>query len=124
MWTDYQWGDNYYHNFAGPRPGILGELAPDHEFMEAHGTFGTVIKVDSADIIVSDQNGGEKLITVSTSTIMKDQQNSITLSDLKPNDSVVIIGEPDASGTISAKLIRVLPPNSNQPTNGQPNPQQ
>ncbi len=106
----YQWGDNYYHNFAGPQPGILGEFSPGHEFMEAHGTFGTVIKIDPTDIVVQDQSGKEKVIVVSSSTVMRNRQNVVTLNDLKLNDGVVIIGEPDASGTINAGLIRVLPP--------------
>ena len=112
----YQWGDNYYHNFAGPKPGILGEFSPGHEFMEVHGTFGKVIKVDPEDLVVQDQNGAEKIISVSSTTVMRNLQNIISIKDLKIDDGVVIIGEPAASGTIEAKLIRVLPP---PPTNNQ-----
>ncbi len=112
----YQWGENYYHNFAGPRPGILGEFAPGHEFMESHGTFGTIIKIDPSDLVVRDQFGSEEIINVSSSTVMRNHQNLVTLKDLKLDDGIVVIGEPAASGTIEASLIRVLPPLPSNPS--------
>ena len=112
----YQWGENYYHNFAGPRPGILGEFAPGHEFMESHGAFGTIIKIDPSDLVVRDQFGSEEIINVSSSTVMRNHQNLVTLKDLKLDDGIVVIGEPAASGTIEASLIRVLPPLPSNPS--------
>ena len=112
----YQWGENYYHNFAGPQPGILGEFAPGHEFMESHGTFGSIIKIDQSDLVVKDQSGSEEVINISSSTVMRNHQKFVTLKDLKLNDGVVIIGEPAASGTIEASLIRVLPPLPSNPS--------
>ena len=112
----YQWSENYYHNFAGPRPGILGELTPGHEFMEPHGTFGTIIKIDQSDLVVRDQSGSEEVINISSSTVMRSHQSVVTLKDLKLNDGIVVIGEPAASGTIEAGLIRVLPPPPTNPS--------
>jgi len=104
----YEWGDNYYRDFGGPKPGTLAELGPGQQFIQPHGTTGDVITVDQADIVVKDDDGAEKIIEIASTTPIMLGRTQITISGIHTDDNVVIIGEPDASGTIAAQFIRVL----------------
>ena len=61
----------------------------------------------------------EKIILVSDATIIKRFQDTIKLADLKVDDYIVVIGEPNNAGQIEAKLIRLMPP---EPKNALPKP--
>ncbi|MFA5048161.1 MAG: hypothetical protein WC516_04025 [Patescibacteria group bacterium] len=105
----YQWGDNYHQNFAGPKQGFVRNLM-DRDFTEAHGVFGQIIKVDGASLAIKGKDNMEKIIFVGGSTTINMFNKIIKLSDLKIDDNVIVIGEPDSAGRIEAKFIRVLPP--------------
>ncbi len=117
----YKWGDNYSRNFAGTRfsfgSGIAGIMdARGQNFMPGHGTFGTVIKVENSsstpDIVVQDQNNSERVILITKDTIIEKFRDIINIYDIKVNDHVVIIGSPDNSGQVEARLIRIMPSGS------------
>jgi hypothetical protein len=113
----YRMGDNYHRNFAGPRRGFefgFGEM----DFVESHGTIGQIIKLDGQSIIIRGRDNLEKIIIVDNKTIINYFRDSINLNDLKIDNLIVVIGEPNSSGQIIAKLIRVLPPTPA----GQPGP--
>jgi len=103
-----RWSDNYQRNFGGPRGGFPGGFG-DQDFIEANGTFGQVIKIDGATLVVGGRNDIEKVILVKDVTAIKRLQETIKLSDLKVDDFVVVIGQANGSGQIEAKLIRVMP---------------
>src|SRR3989338_5090536 len=43
----YRWGENYQKNFGGPRRGFLGGFFSDRkDFIDSHGAFGQIIKID------------------------------------------------------------------------------
>lgn len=42
----YRWGENYHQNFAGPRGGFFEDFYDNKDFIEAHGVFGEIIKID------------------------------------------------------------------------------
>ena len=107
----YAWGENYERNFGGPHRGIFGFM-PGDGFMNAHGTFGSVlnINVPSSTLIINGQDNIEKTVLVSSSTILREGRDAVQLSNLKVNDPVVVVGSPNDRGQIEAKLIRVLPP--------------
>jgi len=96
-----RWADNYNQNFAA-----------------AHGVFGQLIKVDGSNLVIKGQDNLEKIVVTGTSTSIVEFRNAIKLGDLKINDNVVVIGEPNDLGQIDAKLIRVMP----AITPGQPSP--
>ncbi|KKU72725.1 MAG: hypothetical protein UX98_C0018G0004 [Parcubacteria group bacterium GW2011_GWA2_47_26] len=107
----YRWGENYHRNFGGPRGGFLKEFFSDRmDAIESHGTFGQIIKIDSNTIIVKGRNNVEKIIIVENDTTITRFRKTVELSDLKIDDYVVIIGNPNDTGQIKAKFIRVLPP--------------
>ncbi|MFA6354441.1 MAG: hypothetical protein WCX12_02035 [Candidatus Paceibacterota bacterium] len=108
----YQWGENYFRGVAGPRGGFPDDFR-NGGYLRGNGIFGSIISVASSTLIIQDQNNIEKNILVSKETVIRRFRDSITASDLKPNEKVTVIGSPNSSGQIEAKLIRVvsdLPP--------------
>jgi hypothetical protein len=114
----YRWGENYHRNFAGPRGGFLGDFRRgflDRDYINAHGVFGSIIKIDSstdvgraATIIVESGDNVEKNVLISDKTIITNRREAIKASDLKVDDRVVIIGSPNEQGQIEARFIRVF----------------
>jgi hypothetical protein len=110
----YRWAENYHRMFAGPKAGLLKDWRKVHfdDFIESHGTFGEIIKIDGNNLIVKGRRDIEKVIIVSEKTVIKSGFKNIKLSDLKIGDIIVIIGSPNEKGQIEAKIIRVFPPKS------------
>jgi hypothetical protein len=113
----YLWAENYHRMFAGPKAGFLGSLRmppfpPFDEFIEGHGTFGEIIKIEGNSLVVKGRGNVEKVIIVTEKTVIKSGREDIKFSDLKIGDMIVIIGSPNDKGQIEAKLIRVFPPKS------------
>lgn len=105
----FRWGENYHKNFAGPRGGFFNEFS-GKDFIDAHGIFGQIIKIDGQTIVIEGQDNVEKIILVKEDTTIRSLRDNIKLSDLKVNDYIVVIGDPNDAGQIEAKLIRVVPP--------------
>lgn len=116
----YQWGENYARNFAGPRGGIINDMRGG-DFMGAHGVFGEIIKNDNTSLIIKGEDGTERAVSVGADTLINKFKDKIAVGDLKINDRVSVIGAPNSSGQIEAKLIRVLPamPFAEPPFRGQ-----
>jgi hypothetical protein len=109
----YSWSQNYYPNFVGRTATGPG---PDGGSMMAHGVFGPIISIDSPGLVVQDMNGNtEKDIMTSTDTVIRDLNSDIPFGDLEVNEQIVVIGSPDNSGQIEARLIRVIPAPSSLP---------
>lgn len=108
----YRWAENYHKNFAGPRGGFLGNwrsMPPlPGDFIESHGTFGEIIKIDENVIIIKGKDEIEKTALASPETVIHRGRKTIKIFDLKVNDRVVIIGSPNEEGQIEAKLIRAF----------------
>jgi hypothetical protein len=105
----YEWGDNYYKNFAGPSGGFINDFGHD-DFIQAHGVFGQIIKIDGLNLIINSNEKTEKIILINNDTIIRRFRDSLKSADLKVNDFLVVIGQPNEAGQIEAKLIRLMPP--------------
>ena len=108
----FRWADEYHRNFGGPQGGIFGDfMGMDREFPNANGSFGQIIKIDTTanTLTIKDPSNVEKNILVDAKTNIVLQRNNIKLSDLKVDDNIVVVGEPNSSGQIEAVLIRVMP---------------
>jgi hypothetical protein len=108
----FKWADEYHRNFGGPQGGIFGDfMGMDREFPNANGSFGQIIKIDTTanTLTIKDPSNVEKNILVDAKTNIVLQRNNIKLSDLKVDDNIVVVGEPNSSGQIEAVLIRVMP---------------
>ena len=108
----YRWAESYHKNFAGPRGGFLDDWRsfPKGDFISAHGVFGQIIKIEESAIIIKDGNNMERIVAVKDGTIIERLRETVKISDLKVDDYIVVIGEPNDSGQIEAKFIRLLPP--------------
>jgi len=127
----YRWAENYHQNFAGPRGGFFGDVSGQgQDFIEAHGTFGQIIKIDpsassgqapsassgqapsassgQATLIIKGRDNVEKIILLKQDTTIRSPRETVKPSDLKVGDYVVVIGEPNISGQIEAKFIRIM----------------
>lgn len=105
-----KWSDNYHKNFGGPQEGFLKGF-DDKNFMEANGVFGQIIKIDGSTIVIKGRDNTEKSILTDDSTVIRRLKDTIKISDLKNDEYIVVIGEPNDSGQIIANFIRVMPPN-------------
>ena len=108
--------DGYYKAF-GPgdqrRTGPFGSFFDDQT--DTHGVAGKVIDNTANSLIVEDNENIEKTVVFSTSTIIRKQRTTLTTTDIKNGDFVVIIGSPTTDGKITAKIIRIVPPPTAEP---------
>lgn len=102
------WIENYHMNFGGPRGGFFRDF-DDRDFMGAHGTAGQVIKIQDSDIVIKGRDNVERIVKVSDNTIISRFRDSIKIADIKVDEFIVVIGEPNKDGQIEAKFIRVMP---------------
>jgi hypothetical protein len=105
----YRWGDNYHKNFAGPQGGFLLRDFNGREFIDSHGVFGQIIKIDNSTIVTRGPDQMEKIILVNNKTIINRLRDKIKITDLKLDDFIVVIGIPNNMGQIEARLIRLVP---------------
>lgn len=110
----YGSGDNFHRMFGAPehrdmmdRDGMRGLMGG--EFTSAYGTTGTIVKINLPTIIVAGTDKVEKVVVVNEKTILRHLRNDVKNEDLKVGDPIIVIGSPNASAQIEAKLIRVLP---------------
>ncbi len=116
-----RWGENYHRNFGGPRGGFFDGFGfGDRDFIDANGVFGQIIKIEGSTLVVKGRADVEKIVLVSEKTIINRFRETIALTDLKVDDYIVVIVEPNDAGQIVAKLIRVMPPPKFQPMSPPP----
>ncbi len=108
----YRWAESYHKNFAGPQGGFFGDWRgtsiPPGDFIEGHGTFGEIIKINDSDFVIKGQADLEKIVIIKENTILEKGRMAIKKEELKVGDQVVIIGSPNEQGQIEAKLIRIF----------------
>ena len=104
----YRWGENYHRNFGGPRSGFSGNFF-EKDFIESHGTFGQIIKIDGNTLVVKGRDNAEKIIVAKNDTTIRKQRDVASTNDLKINDYIVIIGAPNDQGQIEATFMRIMP---------------
>lgn len=111
----FKWAEDYHRNFAGPKMGFFGDFTNmENQFPNPNGVFGQIININGNTLTVKETDGDntEKTILVGDKTTIIMQRKNIKLFDLKVDDKIVVIGNPNGSGQILAQLIRVIPQNS------------
>lgn len=115
----YKWGENYHRNFAGPKDGFMKDFAKDDfkkgDFMDSHGSFGQILKVDGRNIMMKGRDEVEKVVSTDDKTSIMRFRDKIKLENLKVNEYIVVLGDSNDSGQIVAKLIRVMPDPKDSP---------
>ncbi len=104
----FKLGDNYYRNIRGPKMMPMG--MQDNDMPRSHGAIGKVIEVSLPTIVIEDKDGMEKTILIDNKTMIKKLEKLASSTDIRENDSAVVIGTPNKNALIEAKLIRILPP--------------
>jgi len=97
----FRWAENYHRNFGGPREGFFGQIN-GRDFIDAHGVFGQIIKIDGSTLIINGRDNTEKVVIIKNDTVINGPQ-------MKVNDYIVVIGDPNNTGQIEARLIRLMP---------------
>jgi len=114
----FRWGENYHKNFGGPKQGFFGEMnqAMGGDFIEGHGVFGEVVKIENSTLIIKGGDNIEKIVLIKDDTSIMRGREKINIFDLETNNFVVVIGEPNDDGQIEAKILRLMPnPSSESP---------
>ena len=104
-------GDSYERNLVAPRVG--GDLPFDRlkqPPLGGHGAAGEVVSVSLPTFVVAGPDKVEKTVVVSDDTLYREYRDESRVDDLAVGSFVVVLGDPNDSGEIEAKLIRFLPP--------------
>ena len=108
----YRWEENYPRNFGGPSDraplGMPRGNFPSEGFINPHGTAGQVLKIDGDTLVIKGDDNIEKTVVATSTTIIQKFRDQIKISDIKPDDHVIVIGNPGSNGQIEAKFIRVF----------------
>ena len=112
----FRTGEQYFRQMKGPDNQFMGMDRGD--FGNSHGAIGKIISIKLPSIIIADRDGIEKTIVVSSSTDIKQFKNSVKIEDLKIDDFVTVIGNPNEKAEVEAILIRIMPDPSNMPSIG------
>ncbi len=117
-----QFGKNFEENFKDPRSGFFmhHESLDRTDLPGGHGAFGTVVSINLPDIVVAGTDNLEKTIHTDTATEVRTFRTNISTHDLHVGDPVIVLGTPNDTGTIYARLIRVLPPPPGTPAQEAP----
>lgn len=109
------WGDHYKKNFGLERPesfgGMMGGRLPT-----SYGASGKVLTLSLPSFIIEDNDGTEKTILITNKTLIKVGMQNASSSAIIGDSFVVVLGSPNTSGQIEAKLIRVMPIGFNSST--------
>ncbi len=110
----YKGGENFYRIFgrhSQKQKSYMMDFfgSKDRNFPNMHGSTGKVIKIDLPALLVEDQDGIEKTIVINNESVIKRFRDTIKDTDIKLDDFIVVIGNPNDKGEIEAKLIRTMP---------------
>lgn len=97
---------------------IQGNERPGEPFFNAetaHGATGRVVSVNLPEFLIASPDNVEKTIRVSSSTIVRKFRTQGVTGDIHVDDYALVLGDPDMSGRIQAKFIRVMPASSSMP---------
>lgn len=115
------WGDNYTKNFGSPHQSFKMKNQNFGDFRNmpnAHGAIGQIIKVEIPIIIVADgKDQTEKIIIIDDKTEIRKMRDFVSKDELRLGEHIVVIGSPNSSGQIEAKLIRFIPAPPDFPIN-------
>lgn len=109
------WEENYSRFFGEPRPGFFGGMMGRDNLPHAFGNAGTVLQISGNTLVMKGNDNVEKTVVINSATTISKQGQTISASDLRAGDPIVVIGDPNSSGQIVARFIRVFPENSASP---------
>lgn len=90
--------------------GIFFGSHRSRSFAATHGLSGTIVKIDLPRMIVANEDNMETVIVTDEHTFIRRHRESLSAADLRLNDRVIILGRPDDSAQLQARLIRITTP--------------
>lgn len=117
----FGYGDNYHRTFGGPVGGFMRGFEGT-DFVNGHGTSGTVASVSDDGIVIKGSDGMEKMVAISKKTSIIMGHTPLSATDLHIDDMVTVIGRPQNDGTVNAEIIRVFGPRASPPADNLPPP--
>ncbi len=107
----YRFSDNYVKTFGmrNKLPGAMTGMPSTDDLVGGHGAAGKVVSANLPMLIVIDRDGTEKNIMITSETVVRSARSTTASTTIVADDFVVVIGTPNESGGITAKLIRVMP---------------
>jgi len=105
----FRMGEQYFRQMKGGPNGLPIMGMGRDDFGNSHGAIGKIVSIKLPTVVISDRDGVEKTILVSTSTDIKKFRSTIKAEELRVNDFITVIGSPDDKAQVEAKLIRIMP---------------
>ncbi len=102
-------GDNYRREFGERSFGMIPGMTRDSSYPVSNGAVGKIIKIALPTLVIIGPDNIEKTIVLNNDTLIREFRDAIKPTDLKVNDEVVVIGSPNSTSEIEAKLIRLMP---------------
>ena len=91
----------------GQRPGAQGGVEDGQLFRDQSGMlFGEIQSIGDGELMVTDANGEQITVYVADTTLIQ-KQAEVTLADLEKGETVVISGNRDDAGNITARSLQV-----------------
>lgn len=102
----YHLDQNYGRTFGrtDARMTLPGTGAPN-----PHGAFGKVVSVSLPTVTIATDGRPEQEVLISADTQVRDQDATVAASTLKEGDYIIVLGAPNESGQVAAKLVRIVP---------------
>jgi hypothetical protein len=92
-----------------PAPGFARE-----EFGTGHGATGRVVSISLPSFVVASPDNSEKTVTIGNDTLIRRFKSTVPATDIQTDDYTVVLGDPDETGAINARFIRLMPMMINQ----------
>ncbi len=118
----YAFGENYERNFIkgnrsdrdgdDSRGRMMNRAINGQNFRNGHGVAGEILSVSDTSIIIKDRDGKENTLTILPTTLIKNGNDTVKVSDLTTGTQIVVIGKPSDTGTINAEFIRIFSGNA------------
>ena len=105
----FRWGNHYADNFGGPRS-PFGMMMPMNRdgVNNANGAAGIVVAVNLPTVAVKGPNEAEKIILISSTTMIRVFHDQGKANDIHVGDMLVAIGTPNVQGQIAASFVRLM----------------
>lgn len=88
--------------------GLFTRAPREFTVRTGHGAIGTIQSIEGQRITIQSRDGKLATILVSSETRFDKNFEKIPFTDLKMNDQIVVIGSPNDSGEIKARLIGLV----------------
>lgn len=100
-------GDTYFRAIDG-RDARNTLFFVSNDMPSAHGAVGRVLSVSLPTFVVASPDNVEKTVVVSSGTAVRRFRDAVPATDIRPNEFIVVLGNPDGAGRIQADLVRIM----------------